>query len=123
MDRAERYFRDALSRRADYGEAANNLALVLVSRGQADAAVSLLEDVSEAERPRTRRPTSRWPRSTSASADQQGGCRGRSSGCCSGTRRTRSRWNCSAVARVIDRLDFQAARFRPLTYRAHAGLV
>ena len=32
MERAERYFREALSRRADYGEAANNLALVLVSR-------------------------------------------------------------------------------------------
>ena len=36
---------DALDRRADYGEAANNLALVLVSRGQLDAAVSLLEGV------------------------------------------------------------------------------
>ena len=30
---------------ADYGEASNNLAVVLVSKGQADAAVSLLEDV------------------------------------------------------------------------------
>ena len=45
MDRAERYFREALSRRPDYGEAANNLALVLVSQGQTDAAVSLLEGV------------------------------------------------------------------------------
>jgi len=45
MDRAERYFRDALGRRPDYGEAANNLALVLVSRGQTAAAVGLLQDV------------------------------------------------------------------------------
>ncbi len=45
MDRAERYFRDALGRRPDYGEAANNLALVLVSRGQTDAAVALLQGV------------------------------------------------------------------------------
>ena len=45
MDRAERYFRDALGRRPDYGEAANNLALVFVSRGQADAAVGLLQGV------------------------------------------------------------------------------
>ena len=40
---AERHFRDALARRSDYGEAANNLALILASRGQADAAVTLLE--------------------------------------------------------------------------------
>ena len=44
MDRAERYFRDALARRPAYSEAANNLALVLVSKGQADAAITLLED-------------------------------------------------------------------------------
>jgi hypothetical protein len=30
----DRYFREALSRRADYGEAANNLALVLVSQAR-----------------------------------------------------------------------------------------
>ena len=48
MDRAEHYFRDALGRRADYGEAASNLALVLVSEGQqADAAVTLLQGVLE----------------------------------------------------------------------------
>ena len=35
--------RDAIGRRPDYGEAANNLALVLVSRGQTDAAVTLLQ--------------------------------------------------------------------------------
>ena len=44
MDRAERYFREALAAPPDYGEAANNLALVLVAEGQADAAVALLED-------------------------------------------------------------------------------
>jgi tetratricopeptide (TPR) repeat protein len=44
MNGAERYFRDALRRRPDYGEAANNLALVLVSTQQADAAIALLED-------------------------------------------------------------------------------
>ena len=53
MDRAERYFRDALDRRPDYGEAANNLALVFVSRGQADAAVTLLQGVL-ARTPRSR---------------------------------------------------------------------
>ena len=68
MERAERYFREALSRRADYGEAANNLALVLVSRGQADAAVSLLDEFPEADSRRTSRRTSRSPRSTTASA-------------------------------------------------------
>ena len=47
MVRAERYFRDALGRRPDYGEAANNLALVLVSKGESDAAVSLLEGTLE----------------------------------------------------------------------------
>ena len=36
---------DALARRADYGEAANNLALVLVARGQTDAAVTLLQQL------------------------------------------------------------------------------
>ncbi|HMJ85423.1 MAG TPA: tetratricopeptide repeat protein, partial [Vicinamibacterales bacterium] len=45
MNRAERYFRDALGRRPDYGEAANNLALVLVSKGQPDAAVDLLQGI------------------------------------------------------------------------------
>jgi tetratricopeptide (TPR) repeat protein len=43
LDTAERYFREAQARRADYGEAANNLALVLVARGQSDEAVALLE--------------------------------------------------------------------------------
>ena len=43
MARAERYFRDALTRRDTYGEAANNLALVLVSKGQTDEAVRLLD--------------------------------------------------------------------------------
>jgi tetratricopeptide (TPR) repeat protein len=43
MDRAEMYFRDAVSRRGDYGEATNNLALVMVRKGQTDAAVELLE--------------------------------------------------------------------------------
>ena len=88
MERAERYFREALSRRADYGEAANNLALVLVSRGQADAAVSLLDDISEADSrlrvgvrharqdPLQRRPAERKPSRCS-------------SGSCSGIRRMR----------------------------------
>ena len=40
----EARFRQALERRPDYGEAANNLALVLVARGDSDAAVRLLED-------------------------------------------------------------------------------
>ena len=35
----------ALGRRPDYGEAANNLALVFASRGQTDAAVGLLQGV------------------------------------------------------------------------------
>ena len=45
MTGAERYFREALSRRPDYGEAATNLALVLLSKGQSNAAVSLLEGI------------------------------------------------------------------------------
>ena len=45
MDRAGRHFRDALGRRPDYGEAANNLALVFVARKQADAAVGILQSV------------------------------------------------------------------------------
>ena len=45
LDAAERLFRDALGRRADYGDAANNLALVLVARGRSDEAVTLLEDL------------------------------------------------------------------------------
>ncbi len=45
--RRERYFRDALQRRHDYGEAANNLALVLVARGQADGAVAMLQEFLE----------------------------------------------------------------------------
>jgi tetratricopeptide (TPR) repeat protein len=45
MNQAERYFRDALGRRPDYGEAANNLALVLVSKGQVDSAIELLQGV------------------------------------------------------------------------------
>ena len=55
--RAERYFREALARRADYGEAANNLALVLVARGQADEAVELLEGVADQRRRSSRPPT------------------------------------------------------------------
>ena len=43
MERAEHYFREALAKRRDYGEAANNLALVLVARGKPDDAVRLLE--------------------------------------------------------------------------------
>jgi len=43
MEQAERYFREALAKRRDYGEAANNLALVLVARGQPDDAIRLLE--------------------------------------------------------------------------------
>ena len=43
MERAEQYFRDAVNRRADYGEATNNLALVLVRKGQTEAAAVLLE--------------------------------------------------------------------------------
>ncbi len=45
MVRAEQYFRAALARRDTHGEAANNLALVLVAKGQTDAAVRLLEGV------------------------------------------------------------------------------
>ena len=45
------------ARRSDYGEAANNLALILASRGQADAAVTLLERLLQrtagVPRPRT----------------------------------------------------------------------
>jgi tetratricopeptide (TPR) repeat protein len=44
LDHRTADFRDALGRRADYGEAANNLALVLVSKRQADLAINLLED-------------------------------------------------------------------------------
>ena len=40
-------FREALQRRSDYGEAANNLALVLVARGQADGAVAMLQTFLE----------------------------------------------------------------------------
>ena len=47
MDGAEPYFREALAERPDYGEAANNLALVLVARGQPDDAVRLLEEFLE----------------------------------------------------------------------------
>ena len=43
LDGAERYFRDALAKRDTYGEAAGNLALILVNRGQTEAATRLLE--------------------------------------------------------------------------------
>jgi hypothetical protein len=58
LNGAERYFRDALARRGDYAEAANNVALVLASRGDTDAPVSLLQELLqrtpqyEAMRPR-----------------------------------------------------------------------
>ena len=88
MDRAERYFRDALGRRPDYGEAANNLALVFVSRGQADAAVDLLQGVLKPDTevrgrlrdagkdPLQRRPFERGDRRARAvAADKSEACR------------------------------------------------
>ena len=56
MERAERNFRAALSRRGNYGEAANNLAIVLVSKGQMDAAVQLLEGFLDKTPMRRTRP-------------------------------------------------------------------
>ena len=46
-DEVRHYFRQALTRRASYGEAAGNLALVLVNRGQAEAATGLLASFIE----------------------------------------------------------------------------
>ena len=42
LDRAQTYFQQAVDKRADYGEAANNLALVLAARGDADKALGVL---------------------------------------------------------------------------------
>ena len=91
----------ALARRADYGEAANNLALVLVARRQADEAVALLEaglPATPALRERLRDAGQDAPQRR---PDAGKAC-GRSSACCSGIRRTgwRSNW-CASGGRPL----------------------
>src|SRR4029453_11256531 len=48
LARAETYFRQAVERRPTYGEAANNLALVLRGRGDTASAIALLQTFVEA---------------------------------------------------------------------------
>jgi tetratricopeptide (TPR) repeat protein len=43
LDRALTYFRQAVEKRGTYGEAANNLALVLAARGDMEGAIAALQ--------------------------------------------------------------------------------
>ena len=48
LDRALTYFQQAVKQRPVYGEAANNLALVLAARGETDKAIDVLQRLLQA---------------------------------------------------------------------------